>query len=53
MKIVVDGESFEGATAEYVLGFYRRWNPEKKIERLLEPRGWRMEDGNVWILKKA
>jgi len=48
MRIVVDGQLFEGATAEYVLRFYRRWHPEKRIEQILEPKGWRMEDGNTW-----
>jgi len=49
MKIVVDGQLFEGATAEYILRYYRRWYPEKTIEQILEPWGWRMEDGNVWL----
>jgi hypothetical protein len=49
MKILVDGQLFEGATAEYVLRFYQRWEPDKKIEEIPEPKGWRMEEGNAWL----
>jgi hypothetical protein len=49
MKILVDGELFEGATAEYVLRFYRRWEPEKKIEEIPE-RG--VENGRWELVRR-